>query len=154
MITNEDWIQPEFNKDYAEWAEHNHTAIVPAKVRKPKYKSSVENSVGILEKGLFHDLEESQYFSLEQFNSDLQKKLDELNHENFKNKEHSRCYYWEEEKSELMSLPSVPYEYMERKEAKVNRICEKALMYAFQEQTRLVDDYMVRYVTEHELING
>ena len=42
-------------------------------------------------------------------------KLDELNHENFKNKEHSRCYYWEEEKSELMSLPSVPYEYMERK---------------------------------------
>ena len=71
MITNEDWIQPEFNKDYAERAEHNPTAIVPAKVRKPKYKSSVENSVGILEKGLFHDLEESQYFSLEQFNSDL-----------------------------------------------------------------------------------
>ena len=36
----------------------------------------------------------------------------------------------------------------------INRICEKALMYAFQKQTRLVDDYMVRYVTEHELING
>lgn len=104
VITNEDWIQPELNKDYAEWAEHNHTAIVPAKVRKPKYKSSVENSVGILEKGFFHDLEERQYFSLEQFNSDLWEKLDELNHENFKNKEHSRCYYWEEEKSELMPL--------------------------------------------------
>ena len=95
VITNEDWIQPELNKDYAEWAEHNHTAIVPAKVRKPKYKSSVEKSVGILEKGLFHDLEECQYFSLEQFNSDLWEKLDELNHENFKNKEHSRYYYWE-----------------------------------------------------------
>ena len=108
VITNEDWIQPELNKDYAEWAEHNHTAIVPAKIRKPKYKSSVENSVGILEKGFFHDLEERQYFSLEQFNSDLWEKLDELNHENFKNKEHSRCYYWEEEKSELMPLPSVP----------------------------------------------
>lgn len=36
----------------------------------------------------------------------------------------------------------------------INRICEKALMYAFQKQTRLVDEYMVRYVTEHELING
>ncbi len=36
----------------------------------------------------------------------------------------------------------------------INHICEKALMYAFQKQTRLVDDYMVRYVTEHELING
>lgn len=64
--------------------------------------------MGILEKGLFYDLEESQYFSLEQFNSDLWKKLDELNYENFKNKEHSRAYYWEEEKSELMPLPSVP----------------------------------------------
>lgn len=120
VITNEDWIQPELNKDYAEWAEHNHTAIVPAKVRKPKYKSSVENSVGILEKGFFHDLEERQYFSLEQFNSDLWEKLDEINYENFKHKEHSRCYYWEEEKAELMPLPSVPYEYMERKEAKVS----------------------------------
>lgn len=36
----------------------------------------------------------------------------------------------------------------------INRICEKSLMYAFRKQTRLVDDYMVRYVTEHELING
>ena len=28
-----------------------------AVVRKPKYKSSVENAVGILEKGFFHDME-------------------------------------------------------------------------------------------------
>lgn len=64
---------------------------------------------GILEKGLFHNPEERQYFSLEQFNPDLWEKLDGLNHENFKHKEHSRCYYWEEEKAELMPLPSVPY---------------------------------------------
>lgn len=120
VIVNHDWIQPELNKDYAEWAEHNHTAIVPAKVRKPKYKSSVENAVGILEKGFFHDLDERSYFSLEQFNADLWKKLDKLNHENFKHKEHSRYYYWEEEKEELLPLPPVPYEYMERKEAKVS----------------------------------
>ena len=109
VIANEDWILPELNKDYAEWAEYNHTAIVPTKVRKPKHKSSVENSVEILEKGLFHDPEERRYLSLEQFNSDLWEKLDGLNHENFKHKEHSRCYYWEEEKAELMPLPAVPY---------------------------------------------
>ena len=120
VIANIDWIQPELNKDYAEWAEHNQTTILPAKVRKPKFKSSVENAVGILEKGFFHDMEEHPYFSLEQFNEELREKLDELNHEPFKNKEHSRYYYWEEEKSELMPLPSVPYEYMERKEAKVS----------------------------------
>lgn len=32
----------------------------------------------------------------------------------------------------------------------VNRICEKTLMYAFQQQHKLIDDYMVRYVEEHE----
>ena len=120
VLANEDWIHPTLNKDYADWAEHNSTAVVPAKVRKPKYKSSVENSVGILEKGFFHDLEERRYFSLSQFNEDLWDKLHQLNNETMKNKEHSRNYYWEEERNELIPLPPVPYEYMERKEAKVS----------------------------------
>lgn len=37
VIANRDWINPDLNKDYAEWAEYNHTIILPAKVRKPKY---------------------------------------------------------------------------------------------------------------------
>ena len=37
VIANKDWIQPELNQDYAEWAEHNHTVILPAKVRKPRF---------------------------------------------------------------------------------------------------------------------
>ena len=28
VIANRDWIAPELNKDYAEWAEHNHTVIL------------------------------------------------------------------------------------------------------------------------------
>ena len=120
VIANKDWIQPELNQDYAEWAEHNHTVILPAKVRKPRFKSSVENAVGILEKGFFHDLEERRYFSLEQFNEDLWEKLDELNNAPFKKKEHCRAYYWVEEKEELMPLPSTQYHYMERATAKVS----------------------------------
>jgi len=120
VLVNKDWIEPELNKDYAEWAEHNHTAILPAKVRKPKFKSSVENAVGILEKRLFHELEEHQYFSLEQFNRDLSEKLDKLNRAPFKKKEHDRYYYWEEERQELMPLSSTQYQYMERRTAKVS----------------------------------
>lgn len=120
VIANRDWIEPELNKDYAEWAEHNHTVILPAKVKKPKYKSSVENAVGILEKGIFHDMEEMDYFSLEQFNRDLWMHLDKLNNAPFTKKPHSRRYYWDEERRELMPLPPVPYEYMERRTAKVS----------------------------------
>lgn len=120
VIVNQDWIEPELNKDYADWADHYGTVILPAKVRKPKFKSSVENAVGILEKGFFHKLEERQYFSLEQFNQDLWKELEKLNKEPFKKKEHNRYYYWEEEKLELMPLPSTHYEYMERRTATVS----------------------------------
>ena len=120
VIANKDWIDPVLNKDYAEWADHNRTAIMPAKVRKPKYKSSVEATVGILEKGFFHDLEERKYFSLKQFNMDLWDGIDRLNKEPFKKKEHNRYYYWEEERLELMALPSMQYQYMERSIAKVS----------------------------------
>lgn len=120
VIVNRDWIEPELNKDYAAWADHNHTAIQPAKVRHPKFKSSVECSVGILEKGFFHDLEERRYFSLDQFNMDLWDEIEKLNGQKLTNREHSRAYYWEEEKTELMPLPSMQYHYMERSIATVS----------------------------------
>ncbi len=34
----------------------------------------------------------------------------------------------------------------------INRICEKSLMYSFQQQKRMIDDYMVKYVAEHEML--
>lgn len=120
VIANKDWIDPMLNQDYAEWAEHNRTAILPAKVRKPKYKSSVENAVGILEKGIFHDLEERRYFSLEQFNEDLRDLLDKVNRAPFQKKDGSRYSMWKEEQQELMPLPQMPYQFMERRVAKVS----------------------------------
>ena len=33
----------------------------------------------------------------------------------------------------------------------INRICEKSLMYAFQQQKKLIDDYMVTLVVENEI---
>ena len=37
VIANHDWIEPELNKDYADWADYYGTVILPAKVRKPKF---------------------------------------------------------------------------------------------------------------------
>lgn len=36
----------------------------------------------------------------------------------------------------------------------INRICEKALMYAFQQQHRLIDDGIITFVSEHEMLKG
>ena len=34
----------------------------------------------------------------------------------------------------------------------INCVCEKSLMYSFQQQKRIIDDYMVKYVIEHEML--
>ena len=34
----------------------------------------------------------------------------------------------------------------------INRICEKTLMYAYQQQKRLIDEHMVRFVADHEMV--
>lgn len=36
----------------------------------------------------------------------------------------------------------------------INRVCEKTLMYASQQQKRLIDEHMVQYVAEHEMLKG
>lgn len=36
----------------------------------------------------------------------------------------------------------------------VNRICEKCLSYAAQQQNKLIDDHAVRFVVEHEALGG
>lgn len=36
----------------------------------------------------------------------------------------------------------------------INRICEKALMYACQQQHRLIDDGIITFVSEHEMLKG
>ena len=36
----------------------------------------------------------------------------------------------------------------------INRIAEKSLMYASQQNKRLIDEHMVRYVVDHEMLKG
>lgn len=36
----------------------------------------------------------------------------------------------------------------------INRVCEKALMYGFQQQHRIIDDHDITYIIEHEMLNG
>ncbi|MCM1441489.1 MAG: dephospho-CoA kinase [Roseburia sp.] len=36
----------------------------------------------------------------------------------------------------------------------INRVCEKALLYACQQEKRLVDEHVVRFVVDHERLVG
>ena len=36
----------------------------------------------------------------------------------------------------------------------INRLCEKALMYAYQQQRRLIDNQDITFISEHEMLKG
>lgn len=105
------WYSPIINKTYHEMSEHYDTAVLPARVRRPKDKPSVEGMVGIASTWIIAALRKRKYFTLEELNQDIWEKLDELNTAPFQKKEGCRqSVFLEQEKALLLPLPSTPYE--------------------------------------------
>jgi transposase len=52
------------NRTYQELAEHYGTAIIPARVRKPKDKATVEGAVGIVSSFILAAIRNQQFFTL------------------------------------------------------------------------------------------
>lgn len=105
------WYTPVINKTYHEMAEHYETAVIPARVRKPKDKPNAEGAVGIISTWIIAALRHQEFFSLRELNEAIRMKLDEFNQKPFQKKPGSRLsVFQEEEKPALMSLPATPYE--------------------------------------------
>ena len=110
-VERTEWYTPVINKTYHEMAEHYSTAVIPARIRKPKDKPSVEGTVGVISTWIIATLRHSQFFSLREMNEAIRNKLDELNRKPFQKKPGSRLsVFLEEEKLFLLPLPSKPFE--------------------------------------------
>lgn len=120
VIKNKDWIDPVKNKDFQAWSEHNDTVITPAKIKSPRWKPVVEGHVKILSIHILTDLEDMTFYSLEELDRVLCKKVDEENRVNFAGLKCSRFDLFEkEDKEALLPLPNSKFEYLERKTVKV-----------------------------------
>lgn len=83
-----------------------NTVILPAKVRSPRWKPNVENSVGVCTRDILVEMNEMKFFSLKELNQELLERVIERNDQNFYKKEYSRSnLYLNEEKPVLMPLP-------------------------------------------------
>ena len=99
------------NRSYQELAEHYGTAIVPARVRKPKDKSPAEAPVRFAETWIVAALRDRKFFSLRELNEAVAEKLDELNSRPFKQMAGCRrSAYLEEEKPYMLPLPVSAFE--------------------------------------------
>lgn len=110
-VEKPDWYTPIINKTYHEMAEHYGTAVIPARVRKPKDKPFVEGTVGVISTWILAALRHRQFFSLHELNAAIREKLEEFNRKPFQKKPGSRLsVFLEEEKPLLLPLPQRPFE--------------------------------------------
>jgi len=100
------------NRTYQEMAEHYGTAVLPARVRKPKDKPSVEGTVGVISTWIIAALRNWKFFTLEEVNESIRGKLEELHHRPFQKKDGCRLsVFLEQEKPLLMPLPPREFEF-------------------------------------------
>jgi transposase len=110
-VERTDWYSPTVNKVYHEMAEHYDTAVIPARVRKPKDKPNAEGTVGNISTWIIAALRNQKYFGLTALNQAIHEKLDAFNRKPFQKKEGSRLsVFLEQEKPFLQPLPGTPYE--------------------------------------------
>lgn len=105
------WYSPVINKTYHEMAEHYDTAVIPARVRKPKDKPNAERTVGVISTWIIAALRNNKFFSLIELNKAIREKLQTFNSKPFQKKEGSRLsIFLTEEKPMLLPMPAATYE--------------------------------------------
>jgi transposase len=105
------WYTPVINKTYHEMAEHYGTAVIPARVRRPKDKPNAEGAVGVISTWILAALRNQKFFSLAELNEAILDKLVIFNRNPFQKKAGSRLsVFMEEEGFALQPLPVSRYE--------------------------------------------
>ena len=113
--------EPEANPSYQELAEHYGLAVLPARVRKPKDKPHVENSVQNVERWVLAPLRKRTFFSIGEANRAIVPLLDALNQREMAHLGKSRRQLFEElDQPALRPLPERVYEFATWKNAKVS----------------------------------
>ena len=113
--------EPELNPSSQELAEYYHVAVLPARVRKPRDKAHVENSVQNVERWVLAPLRNRTFFSVGEANRAITPLLQALNQKEMQHLGKSRKELFEElDQPALRPLPAHPYEYAAWKTVKVN----------------------------------
>ena len=120
-VKKPNYYEPEINPAYQALAEHYHFVVLPARVRKPRDKGKVENSVQNVERWVLAPLRHRTFFSLAEANQAIRNQLELFNNRIMKLSGRSRRQEFEEiDRPNLRPLPKTAYEYAERKTARVN----------------------------------
>lgn len=120
-VTAACYYEPDLNPTYQEVARYYGTAVVPARVRKPRDKGKVENGVQQVERWVLAPLRHRTFFTLAELNAALWEQLRTLNERPGQGLPASRRELFETlDKPALRPLPARPYELALWKKARVH----------------------------------
>jgi transposase len=113
--------EPRANATYEDLAAHYRTAILPARVRRPRDKAKVEQSVLLVERWILARLRNQLFFSLSELNAAIRALLAELNERPFKKLPGCRRTLFEQlDRPAMIALPAERYSYAEWRKARVH----------------------------------
>lgn len=119
-----DKYEADLNTDFADFANHYHTSVLPTRSYKPRDKSLVENAVRIAYSRIYAPLRNQVFYSLEELNSAIADQLEIHNNQSFQKQEQSRRIKFEAaEKDKLQPLPQDRYELKNFKFIQVMKNC-------------------------------
>ena len=116
------------NESFADLALHYGTAVLPARSRKPRDKSLVENVIRTVYTRIFAPLRNETFTSVEQLNAAIKPLLDQHNRTPFQGETYSRRERFEQiEREHLKPLPTQAYELKSFAKAKIQKNCHVLL---------------------------
>ena len=120
-VTHSCRYEPDLNPTYQDMATYYNTAVIPARVKKPKDKAKVEASVLIAERWIIAALRNHTFFSLDELNRAIREKLEDFNTRPLQKMKVSRIHLFETIDAPAMKpLPERRYEYAEWQKPRVN----------------------------------
>jgi transposase len=115
------YYEPDLNPTYHEMAVHYGTAVLPARIRKPRDKAKAEAGVLLVERWILARLRKLTFFGLVELNREIRRLLDLLNDRPFQKLEGSRRSLFETlDRPALLPLPEQRYDFARWKKARVN----------------------------------
>ena len=113
--------EPDINPTYQGLADHYGTAVIPARVRRPKDKAKVEGGVLIAQRFILAGLRQRTFFSLAEANAAIRQRLELLNTRPFRKLPGCRRSRFEElDRPAMLPLPEHPYQFAEWIKARVH----------------------------------
>lgn len=104
-VVKSDRYEPGVNRIFEDFANHYQTAVIPARVLRPRDKAPVENMVKIAYSRIYAPLRNKIFKSIYELNEGISEQLEKHNAALFQGKDHSRNDLFETEKALLKPLP-------------------------------------------------